>query len=1341
MRRLATLALLVCLAVLAPAAQAMERAYGFCSQGGVRVYVSNVGSTAPSPSFATTYWQQSYPNCTVTVYLTGTTTLATIYSDNSSTPLANPFTASSNGYWKFYAADGRYDVRFSGTGITSPFTTADILLCDPATCGGGGGGGTTPHNLLSTTHPDTVPYSPPVAGDTILGGIPSSGLWQRFAGNTTTTRKVLTQLGNGSTVLSQDWTTIGGSCGGLNSFITSLNNDGSVTCNTATASNSLAIQWNGSLVGTQPNLNFIDGSGVTFTVTNDSANSRVNVQASVTQNDATYQKDAVTVGQRPRLNFLTSASVTPTVTDNPGNTSVDVSFAAQTAPTLPPPFFIPAGQAVAFAYPSTCFAYQGASTLVPFNPLDGGIGSATDANLVCATPGGSNVRYGSGGLHENYNFGLKWGGFAMPTLPSDAVIQHIYPVSVMSLTGTPIGFMTLNCASGVTNTNVYSYSNQTNVSGYFASSTSLGATSGAVTAAVCVDDSASSVSASGSYDNEVNAVALAIYYTTATPPTTNALNFFLPATYPTLKGIAPAYTSVSDGVPINWDLANSYISNGITTLNHVNSTRTLNVSNMPSGGKYWMTVVQDSTGGAAMTLGTGCTWYVNNVQTTTLGLPTTANLAQSFSWTYDGSRCFVDTMAGGGGGSGSGFAYLGAWSNATLYVANNIVSYNGSSYIALSSNSGVTPGSDGGVTWAVLAAAGAQGPAGQNGLDGTNGTNGAPGAPGYSPNQVLSGCGVAYQSGLTFTVSACSYIIQNVTYGAAAGTATLATADPSLDRIDAIVVNTSGAIAVVTGTPSGTPAPPSIDISSQLQLTFAYIAAGATTPSNVTSVDIYHENAEWTCASTANVNCASTTNPHSGTKDIEATNAVAGNNARLTIPAGSIDVSDSNNLVFWIRSKATWANGVGLTIQWYNGSTAQCTPVTLINGNFGFASNITSAYQQVVIPTSVFSCAGVPVTQLRFTRSGTGSIGFYLDDIILQGGVAAASGSAAMIWRGTWSFSATYAVNDTVKYQNLTYTATQTNTNSAPSANPANWSVHSPAIPGVSGNVIYNCGTNLLCAINSSVSGSDVTFPGKVRGTAFESTDTVNNTEITGITGSGGDSTCPTPVAGTSYLCIKSNAWNLSNNGGAYAPIGTGSGSGTVTSIATTSPITGGTITTTGTIACATCVVASSPGAGIARFAGSTQTVTSSELSGDATTSGSNAVTLATKYKTHICEIVVGDPGAASPALADDNDTPRVCGNITGADITITAVACYADAGSPTVTPILTGGSGTSVLTGALTCGTASWAAGTINGTPTVHSFSANGATCSSTPCTIDANITSAGGTAKYIVMHFTIAQ
>ncbi len=55
-------------------------------------------------------------------------------------------------------------------------------------------------------------------------------------------------------------------------------------------------------------------------------------------------------------------------------------------------------------------------------------------------------------------------------------------------------------------------------------------------------------------------------------------------------------------------------------------------------------------------------------------------------------------------------------------------------------------------------------------------------------------------------------------------------------------------------------------------------------------------------------------------------------------------------------------------------------------------------------------------------------------------------------------------------------------------------------------------------------------------------------------------------------------------------------GTGTVTSVAVSSPLGGGPITATGTLTCSTCVVASSPGAGIAHFAGSTQTVTSSAV-------------------------------------------------------------------------------------------------------------------------------------------------
>src|SRR6185369_15663423 len=299
-------------------------------------------------------------------------------------------------------------------------------------------------------------------------------------------------------------------------------------------------------------------------------------------------------------------------------------------------------------------------------------------------------------------------------------------------------------------------------------------------------------------------------------------------------------------------------------------------------------------------------------------------------------------------------------------------------------------------------------------------------------------------------VSACSYIIQGVTYGSAATTATPGAADPSLDRIDAIVVNTSGAVVVVPGTAAGTPAPPSIDIATQLQLTFVYIAAGATTPSNIVTTDLYNENTEWTCASSANVNCASTSNPRSGTKDIEWTNSATNNFARLTIPSSTLDLS-AKNFVFWIRSKAAWASTRSVTIQWYNGSTAKCSPVLLANGNFGFSSSLTSAYQQIVIPTSLFACNGIPVTRVQFTQTGSGAtLGFYLDDIILQGGVPAAVSGAGLTPKGTWTASGTYAPNDFVFYGGGSWYALLANTNSTPTTSNTNWQSVGAVAPFIS---------------------------------------------------------------------------------------------------------------------------------------------------------------------------------------------------------------------------------------------------------------------------------------------------
>lgn len=57
--------------------------------------------------------QRACPGATITVRLAGSVTSASIYSDAAGTTKPNPFTATTAGYWHFYADDGDYDVLIS----------------------------------------------------------------------------------------------------------------------------------------------------------------------------------------------------------------------------------------------------------------------------------------------------------------------------------------------------------------------------------------------------------------------------------------------------------------------------------------------------------------------------------------------------------------------------------------------------------------------------------------------------------------------------------------------------------------------------------------------------------------------------------------------------------------------------------------------------------------------------------------------------------------------------------------------------------------------------------------------------------------------------------------------------------------------------------------------------------------------------------------------------------------------------------------------------------------------------------------------------------------------------
>jgi hypothetical protein len=96
----------------------MQKFQGFASRGNGDVQTDTPGALIDAMA--------AFPGCTVTVYNHGTSNLATIYSDESLTPKANPFTSATDAFWFFYGVSSVYDVRFSGTGISAPYTLTDI---------------------------------------------------------------------------------------------------------------------------------------------------------------------------------------------------------------------------------------------------------------------------------------------------------------------------------------------------------------------------------------------------------------------------------------------------------------------------------------------------------------------------------------------------------------------------------------------------------------------------------------------------------------------------------------------------------------------------------------------------------------------------------------------------------------------------------------------------------------------------------------------------------------------------------------------------------------------------------------------------------------------------------------------------------------------------------------------------------------------------------------------------------------------------------------------------------------------------------------------------------------
>ena len=147
-------------------------------------------------------------NPTVTVYLTGTATIASLFSDDGITALANPFTGPSTGLIFFYAADGKYDIKLTnGTpdlGSTG-YTIAAELLDDTLSLGAGATGITTLNTLTA-------------AVQTLVTGSANNDFAISSAGSTHTFNLPTASNTKRGLLSTADWTVFNGKMGSLNTL-------------------------------------------------------------------------------------------------------------------------------------------------------------------------------------------------------------------------------------------------------------------------------------------------------------------------------------------------------------------------------------------------------------------------------------------------------------------------------------------------------------------------------------------------------------------------------------------------------------------------------------------------------------------------------------------------------------------------------------------------------------------------------------------------------------------------------------------------------------------------------------------------------------------------------------------------------------------------------------------------------------------------------------------------------------------------------------------------------------------------------------------------------------------
>jgi hypothetical protein len=276
-------------------------------------------------------------------------------------------------------------------------------------------------------------------------------------------------------------------------------------------------------------------------------------------------------------------------------------------------------------------------------------------------------------------------------------------------------------------------------------------------------------------------------------------------------------------------------------------------------------------------------------------------------------------------------------------------------------------------------------------------------------NLLISGGASWSGTGLVFNTTALTFQISGIVYTANPQTITLPASNPTNPRFDAIVVNETGTVSVISGVPAANPLTPAINETFVL-LQYVLVGAGATVPT-VTNEFVYRDGSspDWLPVSVpgtapllvANFSSAfPTAFQGSQCTLVDAPTFNSGKYIQYTKSTGSISRTTFAFLTFRVNLPIALATR-NIQVSLFNGTTligsVQATA-------WGLNMSSVNNWQLVSIPTAAFGNVAITtITRIRLFLTGTalntfstGIDRYAVDDIKFQSGFGPQSNVATI---------------------------------------------------------------------------------------------------------------------------------------------------------------------------------------------------------------------------------------------------------------------------------------------------------------------------------------------------------